>query len=57
MLQRAVFSLCLLPNDDQIQVIMAGAVTWQAVHMNHIGKQVQLSPVHYNTRNNPIIKN
>lgn len=45
MLQRAIFSLCLLTDDDQIQVIVSGAVTWQAVYMNHIGKQVQLSPV------------
>ncbi len=51
MLQRAVFSLRLLPYDDQIQVIVAGAVSRQTVHMNHIGKQVQLSPVQHPTKN------
>ena len=43
-LQRAVFSLCLLADDDHVQVVVACAVPRQTLHMNHIGKQVQLSP-------------
>lgn len=44
-LQRAVLSLSLLPNDDKVQIVVASAVAWQAVHMNHISKQVQFAPV------------
>lgn len=44
MLQGAVLPLRLLTNDDQVQVVVAGAVTRQAVHMNHVSKQVQFTP-------------
>lgn len=46
-LQRAVLSLSLLPNDDKVQIVVASAVAWQAVHMNHISKQVQFAPVEW----------
>lgn len=53
MLKRAVFSLSLLPYDHQIQVIVAGAVSRKALHVNHIGKQIQLSPA---TKNEHLIQ-
>lgn len=43
-LQRAVLSLGLLSDNDQVQVVVAGAIARQAVHVNHIGKQVQSTP-------------
>lgn len=44
MLQGAVLPLSLFADDDQVQVVVASAVAWQAVHMNHISKQVQFTP-------------
>lgn len=44
MLQGAVLALRLFPDDDQVQVVVASAVARQAVHMNHISKQVQFTP-------------
>jgi hypothetical protein len=43
-LQRAVLSLSLLSDDDQVQVVVAGAVAGQAVHVHHVRKQVQPTP-------------
>lgn len=43
-LQGAVLPLGLFANDDQVQVVVASAVARQAVHMNHISKQVQFTP-------------
>lgn len=43
-LQGAVLPLGLFTNDDQVQVVVASAVARQAVHMNHISKQVQFTP-------------
>lgn len=45
-LQRAVLPLRLLPDDHQVQVVVAGAVAWQAAHVHHVGEQVQLTPGH-----------
>lgn len=44
-LQGAVLPFGLFADDDQVQVVVASAVAWQAVHMNHIGKQVQFTPL------------
>lgn len=44
MLQRAVLPLRLLPNDNQVQVVVASAVALQAVHVHHISKEVQFTP-------------
>lgn len=44
MFQRAVLPLCLLPNDNQVQVVVASAVTLQAIYMHHIRKEVQFTP-------------
>jgi len=43
-LQGAVLALGLFADDDQVQVVVAGAVARQAVHMHHVSKQVQLTP-------------
>ena len=43
MLQGAVLPLGLFTDDDQVQVVVASAVAWQAVYMNHVGKQVQFT--------------
>lgn len=45
MLQGAVLSFGLFTNYDEVQVIVASAVARQAVHMNHICKKVQFTPV------------
>lgn len=44
MFQRAVLPLCLLPNDNQVQVVVASAVALQAIYMHHISKEVQFTP-------------
>lgn len=44
MFQWAVLPLCLLPNDNQVQVVVASAVTLQAIYMHHIRKEVQFTP-------------
>lgn len=44
MLQGAVLPLGLFADNDEVQVVVASAVAWQAVHMNHISKQVQFTP-------------
>ena len=44
MLQRAVLSFCLFTDDDQVQVVVARAVTRQAIHMYHVCKKVQFTP-------------
>lgn len=44
MLQGAVLPLGLLTNDDEVQVVMASAVAGQAVHMDHVSKEVQCAP-------------
>lgn len=49
-LQRAVLALRLLTDDDQVQVVVAGAVARQAVYMNHISKQVQFAPGEWKRR-------
>ena len=36
--QRAVLPLRLLTDDDQVQVVVARVVAWQAVHMHHVGE-------------------
>lgn len=43
-LKGAVLPLGLFADDDQVQVVVASAVARQAVHMNHISKQVQFTP-------------
>lgn len=45
MLQGAVLSFSLFADYDEVQVIVASAVARQAVHMNHIRKKVQFTPV------------
>jgi len=42
--QGAVLALGLLADDDQVQIVVASAVARQAVHMDHISKQVQFTP-------------
>lgn len=44
MFQRTVLPLCLLPYDNQVQVVVASAVTLQAIYMHHICKEVQFTP-------------
>lgn len=43
MLQGAVLPLSLFTDDDKVQVVVASAVSWQAVHMNHVSKQIQFT--------------
>lgn len=43
-LQGAVLALSLLADDDEVQVVVASVVARQAVHMNHVSKQVQFTP-------------
>ena len=43
MLQGAVLPLSLFADNDEVQVVVASAVAWQAVNMNHISKQVQFT--------------
>lgn len=43
-LQGTVLALRLFADDDQVQVVVACTVARQAVHMNHISKQVQFTP-------------
>lgn len=50
MLQGAVLALCLFADDDQVQVVVASVVARQAVHMNHISKQVQFTPEDWEAR-------
>lgn len=40
MLQGTVLSFSLFTDYDEVQIIVASAVAWQAVHMNHIRKKV-----------------
>lgn len=40
MLQGAVLPFSLFTDYDQVQVIVASAVAWQTVHVNHICKKV-----------------
>lgn len=42
-LQGAVLPLSLLADDDEVQVVVACVVTRQAIHMNHVSKQVQFT--------------
>lgn len=42
-LQGAVLPLRLLADDNKVQVVVASVVTRQAIHMNHISKQVQFT--------------
>lgn len=43
MLQGAVLPLSLFTDDDKVQVVVASAVSRQAVHMNHVSKQIQFT--------------
>lgn len=45
MFQRAVLSLSLFTDDDKVQIVVPSAVAWKAVHVDHISKQVQFTPV------------
>lgn len=40
MLQGTVLSFSLFTDYDEVQIVVASAVAWQAVHMNHIRKKV-----------------
>lgn len=40
MLQGAVLSFSLFADYHEVQVIVASAVAWEAVYMNHIRKKV-----------------
>lgn len=44
-LQGAVLALCLLADDDEVQVVVASVVARQAAHVNHVSKQVQFTSV------------
>ena len=44
MLQGAVLPLRLLTDNNQVQVVVARVVAWQAVYMHNVGEQVQFTP-------------
>lgn len=39
-LQRAVLPLRLLTNDDEVQVVVACFIAWQALHVDNVCEQV-----------------
>lgn len=40
MLQTAVLSLCVLPDDHDVNVLMASLDSWEGLAVHHVGKQV-----------------
>lgn len=42
-LQATVFSLCVFTDDNDIHIFVASLYSWNALTVNHIGKQIQFN--------------
>ena len=44
-LQAAVFTLCVLPDDKDVNALVSGLDTWEGLAVHHIGIQIQTGAV------------